>query len=472
MTTGMKPQQKDATQGEIEKLTGFTWQTMVNSVYIDQDIARAFLQGTKGERTKVLSRFQNLERFENALKMVRADKTKSDERLQKARIRLSVLDERSKGLEKRLSILVEESEQRSKDLWAEVVKRKKEWKNKQQDIGAKLTRMNELAKEWEKRVERLRTVSLAADKRLAQLEEKQRLRKVELVKLLNAMAYLHCPVCHQAVNRDSLKRMAKELESKLENILSHIKQNRLHAVASRNKFFLAEAGYDEVNMKRNRLESGLKSCKLIYDDAYSRYVEMKGRAHDETEAYRRTKTELKDAMKQARELRDVVEQLDKEKDFYAYCEKAMSRDGIPAFLNALMCPAMNAAAEYYSELFCDKALQVRFEIENGDFVPKIMNATGGEDISDQSDGEKAVAGNIASFALRDVAPKCNLLVLDEPGAGLDPDSARQFARALRQLTGKFDSIFVITHNVHISQELGEENRLLVVKERGVSRLVN
>lgn len=385
---------------------------------------------------------------------------------------MSVLEERAKGLKARLSILVEESEQRSKECWAEVMSRKKAWKNKQHEIGGNIERLKGRVKEIEGRVERLRTILLEAAKRIAQFEEKERLRKSELNKLVDATKYLQCPVCRQDVDKHRLREMAEELKLRAEKVTLVMAEVKGDADSSRSKFILAEAEYDAVNMKRNRLESELKSSKLAYDDTYSRYIELKGREHDESDAYRQTKKELKAAMEQIQELQSVIGELDGEKDFYAYCEKAMSRDGIPAFLNALMCPAMNVAAEYYSELFCDKAIQVRFEIENGDFVPKIMNATGGEDIADQSDGEKAVAGNIASFALRDVAPKCNLLVLDEPGAGLDPDSARQFARALRQLTGKFDSIFVITHNVHIAQELGEENRLLVVKERGVSRLVN
>src|SRR5262249_20391699 len=111
------------------------------------------------------------------------------------------------------------------------------------------------------------------------------------------------------------------------------------------------------------------------------------------------------------------------------------------------------------------------EIENGEFVPVVLNATGGEDIDAQSDGERALAGLIASFALREIAPRCNVLILDEPGNGLDPSSARQFAKALRELKAKFETIFVTSHNVHILQELQGENLIVVEKQNGVSRIV-
>jgi len=129
------------------------------------------------------------------------------------------------------------------------------------------------------------------------------------------------------------------------------------------------------------------------------------------------------------------------------------------------------AAAYYAELFGDRALQVRFEIENGEFVPVILNATGGEDIDSQSDGERALAGLIASFALREIAPRCNVLILDEPGNGLDPSTVRQFATSMKRLKEKFESIFVTSHNVHLLQELEGERVVTVQKRNGISSVL-
>ena len=118
-----------------------------------------------------------------------------------------------------------------------------------------------------------------------------------------------------------------------------------------------------------------------------------------------------------------------------------------------------------------KAVQVRFEMQNGEFVHQIISMAGGESMRDQSDGEKALAGLIASFALREVAPKCNILILDEPGHGLDPIAAREFAVGLKTLKKKFKTIFVTTHNVHMLQEWGDEQTILVEKRNGISRMV-
>ena len=136
-----------------------------------------------------------------------------------------------------------------------------------------------------------------------------------------------------------------------------------------------------------------------------------------------------------------------------------------------MIPLLNKAAEEYAVMFGDKVVQVRFKIEDGEFEPYVLNASGGESIDDQSVGEKALAGLITSFALREIAPKTNLLILDEPGEGLDAANARQFAQALPKLAERFGSVFITSHNQVILSELSGERTITVVKKNGRSRLV-
>ena len=94
-SAGMKPQDKDGTQGQIEKVTGFTWRALANAVYIDQTVARAFTcPGRQSDRTAVLSRFQNLERFEKALKVVRKRRTALNEAVEGQKRDLAVLQEK------------------------------------------------------------------------------------------------------------------------------------------------------------------------------------------------------------------------------------------------------------------------------------------------------------------------------------------------------------------------------------------
>lgn len=155
---------------------------------------------------------------------------------------------------------------------------------------------------------------------------------------------------------------------------------------------------------------------------------------------------------------------------YAYAIQAFSRDGIPAFLNRQLCPILNRASDYYADLFSDKEVQVRFHVEAGEFIPQIINAKGGERIKDQSEGELALAGLISSFALREAAPETNLLVLDEPGNGLDPQTARQFARSLKVLVKRFKLILVTTHNENIASALEGERTITVRKHNGISKV--
>jgi predicted ATPase len=163
--------------------------------------------------------------------------------------------------------------------------------------------------------------------------------------------------------------------------------------------------------------------------------------------------------------------LERSEEFYNYCVQAFSRDGIPLFISKQYVSVLNGESDYYSDLFCDKAVQIRFAVRGGEFDVSTVNSSGGEETADQSDGELAVAGLIASFTLRAIAPKTNVLVLDEPGAGLDPATTRRFAAALLQLRReRISNIFLTTHNPILLAELGRETTVTVVKEKGVSTI--
>jgi len=153
-----------------------------------------------------------------------------------------------------------------------------------------------------------------------------------------------------------------------------------------------------------------------------------------------------------------------------YCVQAFSRKGIPAFLNAQVCPQLNRAAEEYAEVFADKEIQVRFEVKDGEFEVEILNAHGGKTITDQSAGEKKMAAIIASFALRSIATPSNLLVLDEPGDGLDATNAKAFAVGLKKLKDRLGTVLLTTHNPYIVSELSGEETIIIEKKGGLSRV--
>jgi hypothetical protein len=468
-SAGMQPQQRDGTQGLIEQVTGFTWQTLANAVYIDQTVARAFLAGSKSSRTAVLSRFQNLERFEKALGLVRKDRTALKELVEGQERDCAVLLERIAGYERSLSVLVVESkvrvqEARSAVLGAEVAKKAAE-NRLEPRINVLKARVDEMEAAYNEALAQERKYAA----RLATLGERRLLEKKAIDDMLKAAGYEECPVCHQRVNARELKQQAATLKEHAQVTIDQLTAvQKSHLKASHN-VTLAEGDHDEAVTKLSRVEKSLADVVMEYQHAEKQYREVKRQEHD-SEARSGIKAKLKQAKEKLQELKTEITQSHWQDAMLAYCEQALSRDGIPAFLNALLCGPLNVAAEYYAELFCDKAVQVRFGMEDGEFVPQIINATGGEEIDDQSDGEKALAGLIASFALREIAPKCNILILDEPGHGLDPVAARKFAVGLKTLKEKFKTIFVATHNLHMLQEWGDEQTILVTKKNGISQV--
>jgi DNA repair exonuclease SbcCD ATPase subunit len=155
----------------------------------------------------------------------------------------------------------------------------------------------------------------------------------------------------------------------------------------------------------------------------------------------------------------------------SYGEKVFARNGLPAYLNAQIVPELNRVAGEYAERFAQKEIQVLFNVDaEGRMDVQVVNAHGGESVQDQSAGEMKMASLITSFAVRSIAPKTNILILDEPGDGLDATSARQFARGLREVVNKFGCILCVTHNPAILSELADARLVQVVKKDGISRV--
>ena len=462
-STGMKP---DATQSLIEKLTGFTWQTLANAVYIDQEVAYEFIAGTKKSRTDVLSKIQNLERFSKALEVVKKDRTKAEAWAREVEEFISVFIERIDGCKKKLEMLIEESDARLDDARKELTKRQEE-KAKHDGLVAPLikslaVKLTKAEAAYEAERENLENKEWALNqwKTKRDVLNKQRPE-------VDALSGT-CSLCRQSVSQAHLDYINKAIDKAIKELKPNIEAAKDEHTKSLQALALAEAEYEKIGIERNKLIDAQKRIALSLTECERGFRELQRREHNEGGRREEVKAELREAKKQKGSLEQHQKQHRADLEFYQYCEKALSRDGIPAFLNALLCEPLNTAAEFYSELFADKALQVRFELENGEFVPVILNATGGESIEDQSDGERALAGLIASFALRETTPKCNILILDEPGNGLDPSAARQFAKGLRGLIGKFDSIWLTTHNSAIASELVDQEIITVKKQNGVS----
>ena len=155
--------------------------------------------------------------------------------------------------------------------------------------------------------------------------------------------------------------------------------------------------------------------------------------------------------------------------FLKTAESILSRDGLPAYMSQLLCPRLNKFSRHFSELFSDGEIQVRFGMEDGEVQTEIINPHGGAELQDQSSGEGRIAALITSFALREAAPKTNVLILDEPGDALDSENAKSFAAGIRLLNQ--DGIILMTHNVHLESALAGERQVVVEKLDGKSRVL-
>lgn len=464
-SSGNKHTDKGATQELIEAVSGFTWETLANSVYIDQSITRAFLSGRDKARSDVLARFQNIERFEKALKLVRRDITGAKEKMIELSSDISAMKERVNECKYE----IKEEENRSQTVYKELSNKfkqaEKDYAHAKQEHKDKQIESEQKKKRLTNKLQLTNDKFSVQEKRLHQLET-EKLDLANRIQRVNRLKDV-CPMCLQPVRIIRLRQMREKWQQRIKEIIHSSETLKARIQKLRQRSDWLEAKHDHLVMELQQSNFRLKEKESRTDSLYQQMREQKQKSN----AADRLRKKLKDLRARKEIFKMYLQDLRQNRmPLLEYSEKAFSRDGIPAFLNMQLAPVLNKSAEYYSELFTDKAIQVRFEVEEGDLVPRILNANGGEDITDQSKGEEAMAGLITSFTLRDIGTETNLLILDEPGEGLDPVNARQVAKAIPKLKGKFKTIFLITHNSAMLETLSSERIVTVTKQKGVSSI--
>jgi DNA repair exonuclease SbcCD ATPase subunit len=274
-----------------------------------------------------------------------------------------------------------------------------------------------------------------------------------------------CPTCLQPIDEMHIRKQAPLLK------------RQLNALMGAREELLKEQGSAQRQKRiREELSSLVRNQKLEVEvsDLREEWHSLEGRK-DELEKQERLLEKLRQRIvAEKRVIEEKKKKYDKFKRWYRvleYAERVFARNGLPAFLNAQLCPELNQAAEYYADLFSQGEIQVRFAVdEEGRMDVQVVNVHGGELVEDQSEGEMKIASLITSFAVRTAAPKTNLLILDEPGDGLDPVSARAFSKGLREVVKKFGTILLTSHNPVILSELGDAKLVMVVKENKISRV--
>jgi DNA repair exonuclease SbcCD ATPase subunit len=277
-----------------------------------------------------------------------------------------------------------------------------------------------------------------------------------------------CPQCRQPVTREWIDaqseslletqvRLAERLQLRqgrlkvLEGKLKRL-ENRVLRLEERGDEEAAELSHLEVAFAQ--AEAGLRVVRQRQEAEQDRLVRVK---------------ELEVAVKLHKSYRETLEDY---RLFLNLCEGIFHRNGLPAFLVASLCPRLNQAAAVYSQAFTGGEICVRFALTTEQEVDvQVENQHGGRGVGDQSQGELRMASLVTAFALREVTSGTNILILDEPGEGLDAGNACAFAQGLKDVAGRFGSVWITTHNPNILAELSDVGRHLeVVKQGGISSI--
>lgn len=120
----------------------------------------------------------------------------------------------------------------------------------------------------------------------------------------------------------------------------------------------------------------------------------------------------------------------------------------------LACPSRYAESPLLSLI---RPNQVRKEeTENLKKVLEIINYVGLEDKKDKLAGDLSYAEQKLLILARLLATDAELLLLDEPASGLDPNSLRKFVELIEDLTNNDKTILIVEHNVSLVSEISDK----------------
>lgn len=467
VSTGLTGKGRLETQGQIEDTLGIDMRMLENSVYIDQTVANGFVFGTLKSRMDLVSKIQNLERYETAGKSVVVDIKKVQAALQEVMSQQDVLDSEvaslqaqleeqadppeSQDWQKKLDGLTFLAQSLTKSL-REHVQRRGLYEQEQ----VKATRYGQQAVKHEDRAEKLDVAYAIALREFRVAEELVQDGK--------------CDKCGQ--DTDSLVLTLDEQRANVKRLKSRRTNRQKRAEVARTRL-------EKALSKITEYEEELQEIKRDTDEVARELSTVRQAAREEKIRNRKRRnvrltinTELARAKRIRKACRVRLKDLTIKGDMLVYASKAFHRSGIPMYLAAACTPVLNKSAEEYSELLTGGAIQVRFEVVEGDFEVSILNRHGSSNNDGQSVGERAMAGLIAAFAVREICPRSNLLVLDEPGHGLDSEGAKQFAKGLIEIAKRWETVIVTTHSPVVSSILeGQAKTWVVQKKKGRSELV-
>lgn len=439
-----------ATQRRFQELTGLSLDVLKSAMYVGQHEVAALLHGTDKERKELFSRMLGLERFIKSQDLIRKDARNNDKMIdlceQEAALARMALEEQQRAIPEVTALVPVKVEN--------VVKL-------QRALKAAHTYGDEVraqARALEQRYRCVRDAVVEANTQL-QVFKKQ---------LASIGASKRCPVCGSLIKNVAASSIHKK---EMEREIAGLEQTIVDARKDQEKLEsqLVKANKDLSDWVDTRDELNGRLRKAEQDTAFNARI---------AEADETQKKARKQAMRRVAYLKLAVARHEAArqayvdtKEFLDRCFQAVSREGLPAYMCAKVCPQLNAAASRYASVFGDGEIQVQFHIEGGDLDLKIHNKHGGFGVDDQSMGESCIASFIAIFAFKEVLVPVPLLILDEPGEGLDAVNAANFAKGIHTVAERFGSVFITSHNPNIISNLDPDYHLEVVKHKRVSEIV-
>jgi len=461
---------KKETQGLIEQTIGYTFETFANSVYLDSELQNAFLLGTDKDRALIIHKLQNMDRFSTAQKLIAQEMSL----LRKQEQKLETEQEIAETLLEQVLKDIVSSKKRNKETLEKYKEAKRQAKENLDTFKLSLTQLKLVLDSKLKKSSALLTKIKETEqllyKELQTLESKLDIKKEERKSFEELGSIKKCPTCFQDLTEENKKKLIARFTKTISSINTQIKKKLFEHTCVENHILAIQGPIDSIrkeiednNVKTDRARDAynlrseeLRNAKLNSSEDRSNISQL----------IRRKRKLNKDIARIKRVLSHLIE----DNKFLSYAQESMGRDGLPAFLNKMIIPLLNKAAAKYSDLFVDKEISVIFDLEDGSIVPQIRNVFGGKSIKSQSAGEKAWSGIITSFALREIASPTNLLILDEPGNGLDEASAKQFGERLPRLKSRFETILIVSHNRNIIAALDNDRSVTVTKKNKFSSI--
>jgi len=452
-------------QRNIEILTGLTFETVTNALYIDQRDLNRMLTGTDADRKAIFAQFLNLERYQKALEAIKVEAKKLETERREVGALLSVAEASAMQYREFLGTLrakvktdVAEAEKRITDIRTQVT-------NAETEVKRTATVVANL----QKKLALVRKESEELRETLSGLRTAVALKAKELARITDLHEKGICPTCEQQIDASKFKRHARELIEETGKAQAAAEAARkAHSAFEASTLSPLESEFANASKAHQRAEAAYESAGRDLKRARAALEALRS---DEDRGVIHYQKALLEADDKIRKYTGSLTALDAESSFLSFAGKAFAKDGIPAYISARLYPRLNRSAAYYSQLFTEGEIGVQFVMSGEDIDIKVTNENGGESLDDQSNGETRLASLIVSFVLRDVLAPCNLLIADEPGEGLDERNARQFAAGMRELAERYQSIFLTTHNPVILSELSDVAQLVIRKKNKISEVL-